>query len=1469
MLLLFIILVLLLSIPAIQTSLGKYTTEKINEDFGTNITIEKVGLQFNGDVELKGIYIEDHKQDTLISISELNTSIISFRKLYKGKLTFGDIDIENLFFNLKIYEEERLTNLDVFIAKFGTSATKSEEKFLLSSSDISVKDSRFVLIDENLSTPVILDFTNLNFNTTDFLVFGPDVSTRINKLSFFEKRGITLKNLQTNFAYSIKDMTFENLEIETEKSLLKGKLKFEYELKDMPQFVNKVQLIANFDDSTIALNELNKYYNEFGLNQYAKLKANFTGTLNDLTASNLLLTTSSQTAINGTLNFKNIFGKGDFVMEGDYNNLSSSRRDLNAILPNILGERNLPTSLDSLGRFTIKGKSLVTKDMLNTDVTIDTRLGQAISTIEMLNINNADKLTYSGNIVLEEFDLGTLIKNASVGKTSLNLDVNGKGFTLETLNTQVDGNIYNLDYNNYDYNGIDISGNIQDNIFNGELIANDENLDLKFNGLINFSEAENNYDFTANVTKANLNALNFVTKDSISVFQGLVKMDMKGTNIDNAYGSISFKNTLYKNQNEEYYFKDFAISSEFKNNIRYINVNSPDIIEGSLNGKFVFKDALKLIENSFGDIYANYNPHEIQENQFIDFNFKIYNKIAEVFLPELELGSNTFFRGHIESDAKKFNLVFNSPKIKLEDYLAKGIQLRLNNDNPLFNTYIEVDSVDTKYYKASDFSLINVTVNDTLIIKTQFKGGDINADDFNLNLYYTINENRKSVFGFNKSEVLFKNNEWFINEKRNANNKIIFDRNFKNIEFDNIDVSHLDESMKFLGVMRDSTYKDLNLEFKNVDLIKITPRIDSLALAGNVNGKLNIKQEGRAYLPESNIIVDDFKINNFNLGSFKANIVGYESLTNYDVNVSLKDDQKESLSVIGNLNVAGKNPTIDLEVNFNQFILNPLTPFGSGVITNIRGEVEGNVRVVGRLNRPNIIGNLDLDKGGLSVPYLNVDYEFADNTIVNLERQSFNFSNAQLTDSDRFSNANLSGSISHVNFSKWALDLDINSNRFLVLNTSDYEDALYYGTAFVGGEIEISGPVNQLVVNASVETEQGTVFVIPLNDAETFGTDSFIHFTTKEEKEAKLKGEEVVLDNISGLELDFDLDVNQNAEIEIVIDKTTGSTIRGRGDGGILTQINTNGKFNMFGDFIVNEGIYNFITPGVIQIQKEFKVQQGGNLVWEGDPLKAQMNIRAIHDGINANPSILLDNPTSQSIPVEVEIELTGQLEQPDINFNLNFPNVNSTINSELQYRLSDNDTKQFQALSLLATGSFKNDINFRSQDAFGLFSDGIKAILNDLLSTKDGKLQIGVDYQVGENTPEFQSDDRFIASLSTRLSDNILINGNVGVPIGGVSETVIAGNFEIEVLLNEDRTLSLKFFNRENSIRNFGEQIGYTQGIGLSYNVEFDSLKELFTKIFKRKKQRDKKEIATEEKVLPDFIGFKQKTTSNNKKNK
>ena len=209
--------------------------------------------------------------------------------------------------------------------------------------------------------------------------------------------------------------------------------------------------------------------------------------------------------------------------------------------------------------------------------------------------------------------------------------------------------------------------------------------------------------------------------------------------------------------------------------------------------------------------------------------------------------------------------------------------------------------------------------------------------------------------------------------------------------------------------------------------------------------------------------------------------------------------------------------------------------------------------------------------------------------------------------------------------------------------------------------IDITGPTDQLFIESNVSTSEGTIFKIPLNDNEILAENSYIHFLSPKEKSNKNStGQTFVEDDVKGVEMEFNLDVNNNAEIEIILDKNTGSSIICRGNGSMLAQINTKGKFQMFGDFIVLSGIYNFSFGRIIQ--KQFKVAKDGTLGWDGNPLSANINIKALYDGINVNPSTLLDNPINQSIPAEVEIHLTGQLEQPNLDFNVRFPSINSTL---------------------------------------------------------------------------------------------------------------------------------------------------------------------------------------------------------------
>ncbi|HSM63427.1 MAG TPA: hypothetical protein VK833_05765, partial [Gillisia sp.] len=551
---------------------------------------------------------------------------------------------------------------------------------------------------------------------------------------------------------------------------------------------------------------------------------------------------------------------------------------------------------------------------------------------------------YKGNLVFNQFNIGRLLDNKDLGKTSLNLNINGSGFTQESLNTQVRGKISRLNFKNYTYSDISILGNVRKSVFNGNFNSNDPNFKLEFNGLVDISKKVNVYDFQVSIAYADLHELNFITRDSTAILKGDILINMQGNTLDNVAGKVMLLNTSYQNENDLYYFDDLEVNSSFDDKgVRTIAVNSPDVINGEVKGKFKVSEVGALITNSIGSIYTNYKPNIITTDQYLEFDFDIYNKIVEVFFPDVTLAPNTYIRGRIESDESEFKLTFKSPKIEAFGNMMKDINIQVDNNNPIYNTFVEADSVSTKYYNFSEFSLINVTLRDTLFIRSELQGGKNNKDIFNLNFYHTINEQNKSVVGIQKSDVKFKDNLWFLNENNNKSNKIVFDNKFNNVVIDSLVLSHEQEFIRLTGNLRDTTYKDFKIGFENVDIGKITPDIDSLDLAGTLNGKLNLLQEKGAYYPNTSLNIQDLNVNDNLLGNLKLDVDGNGDLSFYNIDATLTNKGFESLNAHGGINV-GNNPTIDLDVNLRRFNMAAFSALGRDAIDNIRGLASGDAK---------------------------------------------------------------------------------------------------------------------------------------------------------------------------------------------------------------------------------------------------------------------------------------------------------------------------------------------------------------------------------------------------------------------------------------------------------------------------------------------------------------------------------------------
>jgi hypothetical protein len=1445
----------------VQTMIAHYGTNYINKDFGTNIKVDKVAVTIFGSVKLKGIVIMDHHNDTLISADRVQTNILSFRAVTQSNLQFGTLRAERLNFHMKTYKNEKVSNFDTFIKKFD-SGKPGKGKFRLRADDIFVANGRFRLTNQNAVTARVLDLKKMSGNVTDFYLKGSDITAQIQKLSMLDHRGLFIENLKADFTYTKTNIKLINTELVTPQSALKGDIVLTYTKEDMKDFVNRVKLNFKVDRATIASNELNIFYNEFSKNQKFYLSTTLKGTLNNFILQDLKLLDDKQSEIIGSINFQHLFDKSGpgFYMNGNFDRISSNYKNLRGIMPRILG-KSLPALLEKFGRIDLVGHVMLTKKDLDTELYVMSELGEADATISVKNFNQPNIAAYTGVIDLQNFNIGAVAEMKTLGRATLHLDIDGRGLNKESLNTNVAGEIEQLAFNGYNYKKITIDGLFKWPYFKGNVNSNDPNLLMSFDGLVDMSRKLKTYDFHAQIDYADLALLKIMKKDTLSIFKGDLMFNATGNTINDMAGKLQISRLSYQNSRDSYYFEDFVVESTFdENRERTITMNSTDILEGKVTGIFDINQLPKVVQNAVGSLYTNYSPFKVKKGQYLNFDFTIYNKIIGILVPDVVVSENTRLRGRINADKGEFIMGFNSPNIVAYNNTFDNIKIDINNKNPLYNAYVSMDSMRVKNYKISDFSLLNVTQNDTLYLRTEFKGGNLAKDNFNMNLYHTIDAKNNSVVGFKKSEINFKNYLWFINEQDTRDNKIVFNKKLTDFSVDKISISHNDQRVELSGDLKGKDYKDLKLSFNDVELAKITPSIDSLSFGGRLNGEVSLKQNRNEFQPASTLTIDSLRMNKFVLGDMSMQVTGDRSLRKFNINTSITKNDQQTFSTVGNVEIVDKQTLLSLDAVLSDFDIGPLQIFLKSVFPEIRGKASGRAVVVGNAKSPELDGRLYIKGGGLKVGYLNTDFNFEDNATIDITEKLLLFRNIELTDTKYKTKGRLNGSVQHKFFRQFGLDLALTSDRILVLDTQDSDDALYYGTAFIKGTALIKGPASGLYIDVNATSEKGTDIKIPINNSGATGINSatFIHFLSPKEKANKGKGIAIQdTKTYKGLEMNFELDITPDAKLEVIIDKNTGHSLMATGYGTMLLNINTMGKFNMWGDYSVVQGLYNFKYGGLFD--KKFTVRNGGTIVWDGDPTRARLNLEAVYK-TQANPSILLETAAfSRNIQTEVVITLNGNLTAPEPDFMINFPGISSVLKSDLEYKLSDMDTRQTQALSLLATGSFISPTNANTA-VYGSLFERAGSLFNDLFSDGDSKVKVGVNYTQAARNPYVETNSQLGLTLSSQINDRISINGVVGVPVNGVNESAIVGNVEVQLRINEDGTLKARVFNRENDINFLGEGIGYTQGVGLTYEVDFDTVDELIEKIFKKIKPVTTNTTGTDipdSELSPEFIKF------------
>ena len=1372
-------------------------SSKITSTLNSNVEISNIDFKYNGEIIVNNLNILDHKNDTLIFIEEIRTSILNSTNILTFKTKLNSLNLSGGLVKLNKYKEDSLINFQIFLNKI-----KSDSDRPTSSLEFNLKN----LIVDNF-TISLYNESNIINELNDFKLSASNLSMDknsgyidINQLNFIDNYNLNITKINSEILFNKSVLYVNNIILETPSSTINGVMEVS-NLNESSFLKNNIKI--KLSNSTISTNDVNLYYDTLINDEFVDFNSSFEGTLADSFFGNLDFKFGSSSNAKIVFELKDVLN--NIKVNTTINSFYTSYKDLTKF-PDI-SNYNIPKFLDSTKFISLTGECNYFNNKLFNKYRVLTDFGELNIDINLMNfLSKSLESKLFGTVKFKDFVFSNSeLFNTDI-KTSADFIIDGAVLSNQTLNSSLNGIVTELTIGDKLFENILVNGRTNNNVFTGNIFSKNKDLNFDFNGLIDYSESLKKLNFTVDIENYEISTGNN--------FKGGLIINLEGSSVDDLTGSIMFSDSYYNNYDKNYFFEDLMIYSLFESDERVIKIDSESIngfVKGDINNL-----TNRLKESVLFNLYNNKILIRSNSNAKTVFEFNIDDDLISVLYPDLNFGKNTVISAVIDDNINNFKLDVVSSNIKLNQYVADSVYLSIDNSKKSNNFSFKANNIvfannnlqSLELNKSSFDHLSNVNMevltkqNDTLLTE----------------IIYSL-ENDILNFDLNNSQFINKNNSWSINLDSLAN----YDIKNKIFNINKLTLLSGNEKIEIALNYNYNTFNSIKLFFDNVAIENLP--LNTYNFSGLLDGDFiyekNSNNESRLYF--KNLTLDKYLLGNLDL-----NINHIYNQKEFKFKSFLKNNSKVQLNTFGSFLYDEIDPKLDLIAKFDNLSINSLNIFGKNNINNIRGNITGLIEIKDLLNTPEYIGDIYFNNSGLYVPYTEVDYTFDNKSRVSLTNNQFVLSNILFSDSKFNSRGELKGAISHQNFKNWLLDLNIDSERLLVLNTKDIDNPIYYGTAFVSGDISIAGPGESLKFEANVSSEKGTIFNIPLNDTKNFTENiSYIKFANKNTNSINDNSR---FNKINGIELDFDLSLNRNAEIEILIDRSSGSTIKGYGDGNLIMEINNKGKFNMFGDFTVDNGKYNFVYAGILK--KEFELKKGGTLSWSGDPKKALINLNTSYSKIEANPSILLDSPINLSIPVNVNVNLYGELLNPVPEFELEFPNVDSSINNELQYRLNDKESNQLQALSLLATGTFQNDINFNEQALFGNLAESAASIINNILFDENDKLKFGLNYQIGENNPDFESNDELGVTMSTKLSDDILINGKLGVPIGGVTESVIAGDFEIELKLNEDRTLTMKIFNRENTIRNLGEQIGYTQGIGISYKVEFSNFKKLVNKL-------------------------------------
>ena len=337
--------------------------------------------------------------------------------------------------------------------------------------------------------------------------------------------------------------------------------------------------------------------------------------------------------------------------------------------------------------------------------------------------------------------------------------------------------------------------------------------------------------------------------------------------------------------------------------------------------------------------------------------------------------------------------------------------------------------------------------------------------------------------------------------------------------------------------------------------------------------------------------------------------------------------------------------------------------------------------------------------------------------------------------------------------------------------------------------------------------------------------------------------------SFSGFDLSSIIEVDKEATLRLLMDPTSSDSLVVRGDAALSFTMDRSGKMSLTGAYNLNDGSYLISLEQVIK--RKFDIIPGSTIIWNGDPLDADINLNATYSVRAAPYDLVADQMAGlsdiekggykQLYPFLVMLKLRGAILKPEITFEILLPPeekgiLGGAVNQKLTMLNEDPSLLNKQVFALLVLGRFvqENPLTTESGGTSTLVRSTVGNFLSAQLNQLSSKIVKGVDLNF--NVQSYDDYQTGQAQGRTQVEIGLkkqLFNDRLSVQLGGAvdvegdrakqnSASEITSDVTVEYKLTKDGAYRLKGF-RHNQYEGAIEGQLVETGVGVVYVKDFD----------------------------------------------